>query len=65
MTARSNNQYLIEIKKAIAYLPLDMYTQWVTMSEDSKKFYISRGSSGNLSISTSSAEIIACGIIYL
>lgn len=64
MIVQSNNQYLIEIQKVVAYLPLNMYTQWVTMSEDGKRFYISRGSGGYLSISTSSAEIIACGVIY-
>jgi hypothetical protein len=64
MTAQSNNQYLIKINKIIAYMPSNMYTQWATMSEDGKRFYVSRGAMGRLSISTSSAEIISCGIIY-
>lgn len=64
MTVIPTRTYLIQINKPIAYMPIDMYTQWASMSENNK-FYVSRGSRGHLSISAKNVTILAQQIIFI
>ena len=51
-------QYLVEITKPIAYMPLDMYIQEVSIWKDCKRVYVHRGASGGLSISIKNVKIL-------
>ena len=64
MRALPSNVFLIEIQGAVAYMPLNMYTQWATLGPGNR-FYVSRGSRGNLSISAKRCTVLAQEIIYL
>ena len=48
----------VEIIKPVAYLPLEKYRQWVTISQDGKKVYIDRGPRGRMTIGIKSVKII-------
>lgn len=64
MKVQPSNVYLIEIHGAVAYMPLDMYTQWATKGPGNR-FYVSRGSRGSLSISAKRCTVLAQQIVYL
>lgn len=64
MRALPSNVYLIEIQGAVAYMPLEMYTQWATLGPGNR-FYVSRGAKGYLSISSKRCTILAQQIVYL
>lgn len=58
------NTYLIEITKAIAYMPMDRYIQEASKGPTGR-FYVRRGSAGGLSISEKNVKILACGVGFL
>ncbi len=64
MRALPSNVFLIEIQGAVAYMPLDMYTQWATLGPGNR-FYVSRGAKGYLFISAKRCTVLAQEIIYL
>jgi len=64
MEIQASNVYLIEILKTVAFLPLEMYIQEATLSHDKKRFYISRGPAGNLTLGAKNCKVLACGILY-
>lgn len=64
MKVSPTNVFLIEITKAIAFMPMDMYTQWASRSENNK-FYVSRGARGYVSISAKNVTILAQQIIFI
>lgn len=59
-----SNVYLVEINIPIAYLPLDMYTQYATKGPG-ERFFIRKGSRGVKSISTKSVTVLAQDLVYL
>jgi hypothetical protein len=58
-----SNVYLIEINILIAYLPLDMYTQYASKGP-SERFFIHKGSAGVKSIGSKSVTVLAQNILY-
>lgn len=52
------NVFLIQINKAIAYMPIDNYVQWATKGPG-ERFYINRKSAGHISISSKSVTVLA------
>lgn len=59
-----SNVYLIEINIVIAYLPLDMYTQYASKGPG-ERFFIRKGAAGSKSISSKNVTILAQNIFYL
>lgn len=64
MRTIKSNCYLVKILISIAYMPVDRYIQTASKGPG-ERFYVTRGSSGGLSISSKSVEILACGVIFL
>lgn len=58
------NTYIIKIKKAIAYMPVDRYIQTASMSPR-ERFYVNRGAAGGMSISAKNVDILACGVAFI
>ena len=58
------NLFYIKIHKAIAYMPVDMYTQWASKGPKDR-LYVSRGVAGGLSISEKNVTILAQRIAYM
>lgn len=56
------NKHLIRIEKPIARMPLDMYEQWATLSEDKRLYYIRKGSSGVGQVSVKHVSVLAIKI---
>jgi hypothetical protein len=74
MRVTPSKTFLIEINIPIAYMPENSYIQQAKLSEDKKRFFITKshrtegdkkgsGACGR-SISVKSATVLACGIIY-
>jgi hypothetical protein len=59
-----SNVYLIEINIVIAYLPLDMYTQYASKGPG-ERFFIKKRSRGVKSISSKNVTILAQNIYYV
>jgi hypothetical protein len=60
--ASSNNSYFIRIEIPIAFMPINLYEQWATLSSDKRLFYFSRGGRGVAQVSVDKVTILACGI---
>lgn len=58
------NTYLIKITKAIAYMPVDRYTQTASKGPR-ERFYVNRGAAGGISISAKNVQILACGVAFI
>lgn len=58
-----SNVYLIEINIPIAYLPLDMYTQYASKGPG-ERFFIRKRSAGVKSISAKNVTVLAQNILY-
>jgi hypothetical protein len=57
------NTYLVRIEKALAYMPLDKYTQWAS-GRAPGRLYVKRGCGGGISISSKSVTILAQGVCF-
>lgn len=58
MAVIPENVFLIQINKAIAYMPIDNYVQWATKGPG-ERFYINRKSAGYISISSKNVTVLA------
>lgn len=64
MKVHPANSFLIRIERPVAFMPVDKYIQEATKGPG-ERFYVTRGTSGGLSVSAKNCTVLACGIYYV